>query len=691
MSTFTLLLPVYAGNAAEHLREAFESSVHRQSRRPDAVVVTVDGPIGEPLESQLGELVESSPSPVRVVRLPTNQGLASALNAGLAGIETEYVARMDADDISLPERFERQLAEIEARQLDLLGTAIAEFAGRSETVIAKRTPPVGDEIRRRAPWAQPFNHPTVVFRLAAVRAAGGYPTDVGRIEDYVLFARMLVAGARVDNLPETLLLYRVDDGGFDRRGGLRMFGDELRLQRELRRIGLTRRPQYLRNVVVRGSYRLAPTWLRSRVYRAAATSPLVRSPVAWTTVSPEAPEDHSGPRFSVVIPAYNVERYISRGLRSIVRQTLPAHEVLVYDDGSSDGTAAIVAEFAAKHSTVRLIQQQNTGQGAVRNRGAQEATGDYLLFVDGDDELDPRTLERCAAVIEADAPDFVTYRFQARYPFGIRGYESHWTSDIGDRRELTGTDTELLLANRWLAPWQSAYRLAFVRAQRLRNGEGYIFEDQEFTAAAIVAAQRVGLIDAPLYRYHFNASSSLRDKSDAARRRRIDGRRQSRQAMLAELDRHHATPLARALLADHDVHDFMQEIVLGVYTDSEREEVLTDVTGFLNGIVPVDPHELSPVLAEWFAMPASSRTVDSLTDAVRTMVRAERSRIALTPAFRVARGVVRSERHQHHLDELVDEKFARVFRSFPYRMLRRLGTAVSPVTRRVRRSIARPS
>jgi glycosyltransferase involved in cell wall biosynthesis len=273
-TTFTLLLAVYAGNTAEQFREAFESSVHRQTRRPDAVVITVDGPIDDALERQLVELVEASPSPVRLVRLPENRGLATALNAGLAEIGTEYVARMDADDVSLPERFERQLAEVEARELDLLGTAVAEFAGRTEKVVATRTPPVGDEIHRRAPWAQPFNHPTVVYRLAAVRAAGGYPTDVGRIEDYVLFARMLVAGARADNLPDALLLYRVDAGVYHRRGGWRMFRDELRLQRELRRTGLTRRGQYVRNVVVRGAYRLAPTWVRARAYRAAATSPL---------------------------------------------------------------------------------------------------------------------------------------------------------------------------------------------------------------------------------------------------------------------------------------------------------------------------------------------------------------------------------------------------------------------------------
>lgn len=271
MTSFTLLLPVYAGNVPEHLRAAFESSVHEQTRRPDRVVVTVDGPLTEPLERTLADLAQSSPVETRFVRLPENRGLAFALNAGLEVIETEYVARMDADDVSRPQRFERQIAAVEAGDLDLLGTGLAEFAGATGTVLATRTPPVGAAIRRRAPYAQPFNHPTVVYRRAAVMAAGGYPTDVGRLEDYVLFARLLVAGARVDNLPDPLLHYRIDDGAYHRRGGWGQFRAELRLQRELRRVGLTTPIQHARNVVLRGSYRLAPTWLRRGAYRAAAT------------------------------------------------------------------------------------------------------------------------------------------------------------------------------------------------------------------------------------------------------------------------------------------------------------------------------------------------------------------------------------------------------------------------------------
>jgi len=269
---FTLLLPVYAGNSVAQLVEAFESSVDRQSLPPSAVVIVVDGPVPTELDHALDRLAEASPVPVSMIRLPRNAGLAMALNEGLEASRTELVARMDADDVSAPDRFERQIPVIADRGLDILGSGLAEFDGDVANVVATRVPPIGaEEIRRVATFRQPFHHPSVVYRRSAVLGVGGYPTDVGRFEDYVLFARMLVAGASVDNLREPLLFYRLDGGAYARRGGWDQFKAELRLQRELRRAGLTSRAQWFRNSLVRAAYRLVPTGIRMAAYRRVMT------------------------------------------------------------------------------------------------------------------------------------------------------------------------------------------------------------------------------------------------------------------------------------------------------------------------------------------------------------------------------------------------------------------------------------
>jgi glycosyltransferase involved in cell wall biosynthesis len=262
----SLLLPVWGGDRPAYLTEAFRSSVDAQTRRPDQVVVVRDGPVDRALAACLDALVGTSPVPVDVVAIARNVGLGPALDAGLEACRHDVVARMDADDISLPHRFAVQLPIMESG-VDLMGAGLLEFGAHADDVVGRRTPPVdADAIRARARFADPFNHPTVVYRRAAVRAAGGY-TDFPLMEDYLLWVRMIVAGARVANVAEPLVKYRVGDGAYARRGGLAQLRAELALQRRFRALGFTTRAQCARNLLVRGGYRLVPERVRRRAYR----------------------------------------------------------------------------------------------------------------------------------------------------------------------------------------------------------------------------------------------------------------------------------------------------------------------------------------------------------------------------------------------------------------------------------------
>ncbi|WNM24369.1 glycosyltransferase [Demequina capsici] len=267
---FTLLLPVYAGDQAAHLRAAFHSSVEQQTLPPAEVVIVRDGPVPEEIADELSALRDSAPVPVRVVELERNVGLAAALEAGLAASTHDVVARMDADDLSMPERFAQQIDALEAG-LDLVGSGLVEFEGSLDTPGAVRTPPIGAAIPSYARFHQPFNHPTVVYRRSVVAGVGGY-APMGRMEDYWLFARMIHAGARVDNVPQPLLGYRVDSGAYGRRGGLELLRSEVALQKALRGIGFTTRAQQVRNLAVRGGYRLVPEGVRRVAYRSRFTS-----------------------------------------------------------------------------------------------------------------------------------------------------------------------------------------------------------------------------------------------------------------------------------------------------------------------------------------------------------------------------------------------------------------------------------
>jgi len=213
----------------------------------------------------LSELQASSPSPVTLVALERNGGLGPALDRGLAASRFDIVARQDADDVSMPNRFEVELPLM--ANADIVGSGLLEFVTDTGETVGQRVPPTDPaQIQRYARMHDPFNHPTVMYRKTAVLAAGGYG-DLPLMEDYALFARMLMGGARAVNVPEPLVFYRVGEAAFKRRGGRELLRSELRLQREFRRMGFTSRPQYLRNVLIRGGYRLVPWWCRRAVYR----------------------------------------------------------------------------------------------------------------------------------------------------------------------------------------------------------------------------------------------------------------------------------------------------------------------------------------------------------------------------------------------------------------------------------------
>jgi glycosyltransferase involved in cell wall biosynthesis len=286
---FALLVPVYRGDRPDYLRRAFRSAVGDQAVPPDQVVIVQDGPVAPDLADCLGELRATSPVPVTFVALERGSGLGPALDCGLAESWFDVVARMDADDVAMPHRFEAQLPLIQ--DADIVGSGLLEFVGDTDHVVGQRVPPTGSrQISRYARMHDPFNHPTVIFRRHAVLAAGGYG-DLPLMEDYSLFARMLTAGARAANLAEPLVYYRVGTESFKRRGGTKLLRSEFRLQRELRHIGFTSSAEYLRNLLVRGGYRLVPWWFRRALYRPLVTRATRRSgPGELTAAPPEVPE-----------------------------------------------------------------------------------------------------------------------------------------------------------------------------------------------------------------------------------------------------------------------------------------------------------------------------------------------------------------------------------------------------------------
>ncbi|WP_072342346.1 glycosyltransferase [Actinomyces urinae] len=266
---FTVLTSVYAGDNPQQFERALVSITREQELKPDQVVLVQDGPVPDELQETIDRASDIAGQHIDVVRLVENQGLALALEAGLKAAKHEIIARADADDVSLPQRFAKQLPLMRGR--DLIGSAIAEFEhDETQWGMIRVLPVKHQDIAKTARFRDPFNHPTVVMRKSALERAGGYQ-HLDRMEDYWLFARMIASGARTANIEEPLVAYRVGAGAYARRGGSDLFDSELELQRNLLRIGFVTPAQYVRNVVIRAGYRLIPTAVRKFLYQGVGT------------------------------------------------------------------------------------------------------------------------------------------------------------------------------------------------------------------------------------------------------------------------------------------------------------------------------------------------------------------------------------------------------------------------------------
>lgn len=262
MPTIAVLMSVYRGTDAAELAVALQS-LAVQTRPADEIVIVFDGPVSDAVEDVVSAFVGTQSS-ARTLPLPENVGLGRACNAGLETIETDYVARLDSDDAARPERFERQLAYLEVHpEVAALGTAVEEFEHELGDGGSIRALPENPAAYAR--MNSPLNHPSVMFRTAAVKAVGGYQ-HVPFMEDYDLWARLLAAGHELANLPEPLTYFRVSDAQLRRRATAETRKAERTMQRNLVAYGLVSRPRAMVNLVVRNLYRALPMGLTKRVY-----------------------------------------------------------------------------------------------------------------------------------------------------------------------------------------------------------------------------------------------------------------------------------------------------------------------------------------------------------------------------------------------------------------------------------------
>lgn len=211
------------------------------------------------------------------------------------------------------------------------------------------------------------------------------------------------------------------------------------------------------------------------------------------------------PTISVIVPVYNVEKYLHRCIDSILAQTFTDFELILVDDGSADGSGAICDEYAAKDSRVRVIHKENGGVSASRNTGMDAATGDYILFCDSDDYVSRYWAEQLALHIKDNPESFISCRVQ-RFKKPLPDIKREEMIDA-EAHEITYY--ELFREGLSAYSWNKIYVAKRLRDLGLRFSESVeISEDVEFNTRYCAACKKVLLLDCKLYFYRQLDSSA---------------------------------------------------------------------------------------------------------------------------------------------------------------------------------------
>lgn len=263
---FSVLMSVYKNDKKEFLKTALDSVIN-QTIKPNEIVLVEDGPIDEDMENLIKDYEEKYDL-LKVIRQKENTGLGNALRIGLQECTYDIIARMDADDISVNDRFEKQLKEFENdKELSIIGGFIEEFTDENTVVGLRDVPLENQEIKEYIKSRCPLNHMTVMFKKEDVLKAGNY-IEWHYNEDYYLWIRMYLADCKFKNLSDILVKVRVGNEMYMRRGGYEYFKSEAKIQKFMLENKIIKFPKYVYNILLRFILQvLMPNKLRAFIFK----------------------------------------------------------------------------------------------------------------------------------------------------------------------------------------------------------------------------------------------------------------------------------------------------------------------------------------------------------------------------------------------------------------------------------------
>ena len=260
-------MSVYKNEKVEYFVQAVDSLLN-QTIQPEQIVLVRDGGVYEELQNTIDKYVNDYPDVFTYLPLEQNGGLGNALRYGLTYCRNELIGRMDTDDISVPDRFEKQLEFMKNNPcVDIVGGNISEFTNDPTEIVDYRiVSQTHEDICVYLKSRSPFNHVTVMFKKSALEKAGSYESFY-LFEDWYLWVKMYLSGAKFANINVVLVNVRISDMA-NRRGGMKYYRSCVKLLNYMKKNNVIGFGKYAKTCVVRFcGYVLLPNKMREWAYK----------------------------------------------------------------------------------------------------------------------------------------------------------------------------------------------------------------------------------------------------------------------------------------------------------------------------------------------------------------------------------------------------------------------------------------
>ncbi|MBR5575241.1 MAG: glycosyltransferase [Alphaproteobacteria bacterium] len=296
------------------------------------------------------------------------------------------------------------------------------------------------------------------------------------------------------------------------------------------------------------------------------------------------------PKISIIVPVYNMEKYIARCIRTLTRQTLTDIEILLIDDGSTDNSLQIMQEFADHDNRIKILQQKNLGPAAARNTGLDNATGKYLMFCDSDDGYKETMCQTMFDTIESQNVDVVCCHNFFNYEDGLDNYEKYrrtlnwyFNPKTSGRHKLTDkriVDTNVLL-------WNKIWKRELVTKHGIRFPTGHEHDDDTFWYQYAFVSREIYFLRTPLYYYFLRSGSIMSSQIHKQPKNRYD-RLAITDYILNFLQQHNL--LKQHKQAMLDIFHLQLKGIINFFTLPERIEICHQMNDKIHNILHLDAH-----------------------------------------------------------------------------------------------------